>query len=42
LFSAAVLAFFGLVLLTDRLPEVTARISDFMDWLGLRSLVEIG
>jgi cytochrome c-type biogenesis protein len=42
LISAAVLAFFGLVLLTDRLPEVTARISDFMDWLGLRSLVEIG
>jgi cytochrome c-type biogenesis protein len=42
LISAAVLAFFGLVLLTDRLPEVTARISDLMDWLGLGSLVEIG
>jgi cytochrome c-type biogenesis protein len=42
LISAGVLAFFGLVLLTDRLPEVTARISDFMDWIGLRSLVEIG
>lgn len=42
LISAAVLAFFGLVLLTDRLPEVTARLSDAMDWLGLRSLVEIG
>jgi len=42
LISAAVLAFFGLVLLTDRLPEVTARLSDAMEWLGLRSLVEIG
>jgi len=42
LISAAVLAFFGLVLLTDRLPEVTARISDLMDWLGLGGLVEIG
>jgi cytochrome c-type biogenesis protein len=42
LFSAAVLAFFGLVLLTDNLGEVTARLSSAMDSLGLRFLVEIG
>jgi len=42
LVSAAVLAFFGLVLLTDRLSELTARLSELMDSLGLRSLVEIG
>jgi cytochrome c-type biogenesis protein len=41
-FSAAVLAFFGLVLLTDNLGEVTARLSSAMDSLGLRFLVEIG
>ncbi len=40
--SAGVLAFFGLVLLTDQLPELTARLSSLMDSLGLRSLVEIG
>lgn len=40
--SAAVLAAFGIVLLTDQLPAVTARLSDVMDSLGLRSLVEIG
>jgi cytochrome c-type biogenesis protein len=40
--SAAVLAVFGLILLTDQLPMVTARLSDLMDSLGLRSLVEIG
>jgi cytochrome c-type biogenesis protein len=41
-FSAAVLAFFGIVLLTDQLGEVTSRLSDAMDTLGLRFLVEIG
>jgi cytochrome c-type biogenesis protein len=40
--SAAVLAFFGVVLLTDRLPDLTARLTDFMDSIGLRWLVEIG
>jgi len=42
LVSAAVLAVFGVILLTDQLPMVTARLSDLMDSLGLRSLVEIG
>ena len=40
--SAAVLAVFGVILLTDRLPELTARLTDAMDALGLRFLVEIG
>lgn len=40
--SAAVLAFFGIVLLTDQLAGLTARISDLMESLGLRFLVEIG
>jgi cytochrome c-type biogenesis protein len=40
--SAAILAVFGIILLTDRLPELTARLSDVMDSLGLRFLVDIG
>lgn len=42
LVSAGVLAAFGVILLTDSLPSVTARLSDAMDWLGLRGLVELG
>jgi cytochrome c-type biogenesis protein len=42
LVSAAVLAVFGLILLLDELPKVTAWLSDLMDALGLRFLVEIG
>ena len=42
LVSAAVLAFFGVVLLADQLPEITARLSELMDSLGLRFLVDIG
>ena len=42
LVSAAVLAVFGLILLLDQLPKVTAWLSDLMDALGLRFLVEIG
>ena len=42
LVSAGVLAVFGVILLTDQLPQVTARLSDVMDALGLRSLVELG
>ena len=42
LVSAAVLAVFGVILLTDSLPTVTARLSDAMDSLGLRGLVELG
>jgi cytochrome c-type biogenesis protein len=40
--SAAILAVFGLILITDRLPDLTARLSELLDSLGLRSLVEIG
>ncbi len=40
--SAAVLGVFGVILLTNQLPQVTARLSDFMDSIGLRSLVELG
>lgn len=40
--SAGVLAIFGVILLLDELPAVTARLSDLMDSIGLRSLVEIG
>ncbi len=42
LVSAAVLALFGFVLLLDELPKITAWLSDLMDALGLRFLVEIG
>lgn len=41
-FSAAVLATFGVILLTDQLPMVTARLSDLMRTLGLDWLAEIG
>ena len=40
--SAGILFVFGVVLLTDNLPWVTARLSDLLDSLGLRKLVEIG
>jgi cytochrome c-type biogenesis protein len=40
--SAAILAVFGVILLLDDLPKVTAWLSDLMDSLGLRSLVELG
>jgi cytochrome c-type biogenesis protein len=42
LFSAALLAAFGVILLTDRLPELTARLSDLLRDLGLDWVVEIG
>lgn len=42
LVSAAVLAVFGVILLTDQLPMVTARLTDGMRSLGLDWLVEIG
>ncbi len=42
LFSAAVLAVFGVILLTDNLPELTARLSDLLRDLGLDWVVEIG
>jgi cytochrome c-type biogenesis protein len=40
--SAAVLFCFGVVLLTDNLSQVTARLTSVMDSLGLSRLVEIG
>jgi cytochrome c-type biogenesis protein len=40
--SAAVLFFFGVVLLTDNLSQVTARLTNLMDSLGLGRLVEVG
>jgi cytochrome c-type biogenesis protein len=40
--SAALLAVFGVILLADQLPQVTARLSDVMRSLGLTSLVNIG
>ncbi len=42
LVSAGVLFFFGVILLLDDLPTVTARLSEVMDWLGLDGLVNIG
>jgi cytochrome c-type biogenesis protein len=42
LVSAAALAFFGVILLTDNLRWVTAQLNDVMESLGLRFLVEIG
>jgi len=42
LVSAALLAVFGVILLTDNLPEVTARLSDVLRDVGLGFLVEIG
>ena len=40
--SAGILAVFGVILLTDQLPQVTARMSDGMRSLGLGWLIEIG
>src|ERR1700730_15809092 len=37
--SAVLLAIFGVILLADQLPQVTARLSDLMRALGLSSLV---
>ena len=42
LVSAAVLAVFGVVLLTDQLSQITARMSDGLRSLGMGWLVEIG
>ncbi len=42
LVAAGVLAVFGVILLTDQLPMVTARLTDGMRALGLDSLVDIG
>ena len=42
LVSAAVLAVFGVILLTDQLSMVTARLTEGMRALGLDALVEIG
>jgi cytochrome c-type biogenesis protein len=40
--SSAVLFAFGIVLLTDNLPQLTARLTSWMDALGLDRLVELG
>jgi cytochrome c-type biogenesis protein len=40
--SAAVLFFFGVVLLTDNLSQVTAKLTNLMDDLGLDRLVNLG
>jgi cytochrome c-type biogenesis protein len=40
--SAALLGVFGVVLLANQLPQVTARLSDAMRAIGLTSLVNIG
>jgi cytochrome c-type biogenesis protein len=42
LVSAAILFFFGIVLLTDNLSQVTARLTNLMDDLGLDRLVNLG
>jgi cytochrome c-type biogenesis protein len=42
LVSAAFLGAFGVVLLANQLPQVTARLSDAMRAIGLNSLVNIG
>jgi cytochrome c-type biogenesis protein len=42
LVSAALLAVFGVILLLDRLPLVTARLSDALRAVGLARLVEFG
>ncbi len=42
LFSAAILAIFGIILLTDSLPTLTARISDALRSSGLGWLVDAG
>jgi cytochrome c-type biogenesis protein len=40
--SATLLGAFGVVLLANQLPQVTARLSDAMRSVGLNSLVNIG
>ena len=40
--SAAILFFFGVVLLTDNLSQVTAKLTNLMDDLGLDRLVNLG
>lgn len=40
--SSAVLLFFGVILLTDNLAQVTARLTEAMDSVGLDRLVELG
>lgn len=42
LVSAVILAFFGILLLLDQLRWLTARLSDLLDSLGLRFLVDLG
>jgi hypothetical protein len=42
LFSAAVLAVFGVILLTDSLPTLTARMSDVLRSNGFSWLVDAG
>jgi len=42
LVSAALLAVFGIILLLDRLPLVTARLQDALRAVGLARLVNIG
>ena len=40
--SAAILIFFGVLLMMNRMSWLTARLTDVLDALGLRSLVELG
>lgn len=40
--SAGLLAVFGLLLMFDRLWWLSAQLTNFLDWLGLSSLVELG
>ncbi len=40
--SAALLAIFGLLLMFDRLWWLSAQLTNFLDWLGLSDLVELG
>jgi len=40
--SATILFFFGVVLLTDNLSQVTAKLTNLMDDLGLDRLVNLG
>jgi cytochrome c-type biogenesis protein len=42
LISAGVLAIFGLLLMFDRLWWLSAQLTNFLDWLGLDSIVELG
>jgi cytochrome c-type biogenesis protein len=42
LVSAALLAFFGILLMTDKLWWLSARLTSFLDDLGLTRLVELG